>query len=134
MTGQQAAAAGRRAARRVRAGRVAGVGLLAVVSLFVGVIDLGPGAVLRDLVDPGAEGDATRLLLVSRLPRTVAVVLTGAALAIVGLIMQMLARNRFVEPSTSGPWSGRASGLLGVTILTPAMPVAGSSAWPRSAR
>ena len=114
MTGQQAAAAGRRAARRVPLpAAIAGVGLLAVVSLFVGVIDLGPGAVLRDLIDPGAAGDAIRLLLVSRLPRTVAVVLTGAALAIVGLIMQMLARNRFVEPSTIGTVEWASLGLLG---------------------
>jgi iron complex transport system permease protein len=126
VTRQQAAAAGRLAARRVPLpAAVAGVGLLAVVSLFVGVIDLGPGAVLRDLTDPGAAGDATRLLLVSRLPRTVAVVLTGAALAIVGLIMQMLARNRFVEPSTIGTVEWASLGLLGVTILTPALPVAG---------
>jgi iron complex transport system permease protein len=126
VTGQQAPAAGRRAARRVPLpAAIAGVGLLAVVSLFVGVIDLGPGAVLRDLIDPGAAGDAIRLLLVNRLPRTVAVVLTGAALAIVGLIMQMLARNRFVEPSTIGTVEWASLGLLGVTILTPALPVAG---------
>ena len=92
-----------RAGRRVALPALAGaVGLLALLSLFVGVIDLGPGAVLRDVFDPGAEGDAVRLLLISRLPRTVAIVLTGAALAVVGLIMQMLARNRFVEPSTVG--------------------------------
>jgi iron complex transport system permease protein len=106
----------------------AGVGLLALLSLFVGVIDLGPGAVLRDLFDPGAEGEAVRLLLISRLPRTVAIVLTGAALAVVGLIMQMLARNRFVEPSTVGTVEWASLGLLGVTILTPTMPVAGKMA------
>ena len=102
----------------------AGVGLLALVSLFVGVTDLGPGAVLRDLADPGAEGEAVRLLLISRLPRTVAVLLTGAALAVVGLIVQMLARNRYVEPSTIGTVEWASLGLLAVTILTPALPVA----------
>ena len=99
-----------------------------MLSLFVGVIDLGPGTVLRDAFDPGAEGDAVRLLLISRLPRTVAIVLTGAALAVVGLIMQMLARNRFVEPSTVGTVEWASLGLLGVTILTPTMPVAGKMA------
>ena len=98
----------------------AGVGLLALLSLFVGVIDVGPG----DLAEP----DAVRLLLISRLPRTLAIVLTGAALAVVGLILQMLARNRFVEPSTVGTVEWASLGLLGVTILTPTMPVAGKMA------
>jgi iron complex transport system permease protein len=89
-----------------------GVGVLAVVSLFVGVIDLA-----------GAPADAPRLLLVSRIPRTVSVLLTGAALAVVGLIVQMLARNRFVEPSTVGTVEWASLGLLAVTILAPATPV-----------
>jgi iron complex transport system permease protein len=127
--GTRSAGPGRFVARPARlVGAVTGVGVLALLSLFVGVIDVGPGAVLRDLTDPGAAGDAVRLLLISRLPRTVAVVLTGAALAVVGLIMQMLARNRFVEPSTIGTVEWASLGLLGVTILTPALPVAGKLA------
>src|SRR5690606_38538479 len=38
----------------------------------------------------------------SRLPRTLALVLAGAALAVCGLLLQLLVRNRFVEPSTVG--------------------------------
>ncbi|WP_435743570.1 ABC transporter permease [Nocardioides sp. SYSU DS0663] len=98
------------------AAAVAAVLALAVTSLFVGVADLRPW----HLLDGGPEGDAGRLLAVSRLPRTLAIVLTGMALGVVGLIMQMLSRNRFVEPSTAGTVEFAGLGILLATILAPA--------------
>lgn len=95
---------------------VAGLVLLAVASLFVGVIDIGPR---RLLVDP----EAARVMLVSRLPRTLAVILTGASMAVAGLIMQMLARNRFIEPTTAGTGQSAALGILGATLLWPSAPI-----------
>lgn len=101
------------------------VAVLAVVSLFVGVTELTPAALLADLAAGGAERDAVWLLLVSRLPRTVAIVLAGASLAIIGLIVQMLSRNRYVEPSTIGTVDAATLGVLLVTIVAPATPVIG---------
>lgn len=101
------------------------VGVLAVTSLFVGVTELTPAALLADLAAGGAERDAVWLLLVSRLPRTLAIVLAGASLAIIGLIVQMLARNRYVEPSTIGTVDSASLGVLLVTIVAPATPVIG---------
>ena len=100
---------------------LAGLGVLAlaVVSLFVGVGELAP----RDLLDPTTSAEAWDLLLVSRLPRTLAVILSGLAVSVVGLIMQMLTRNRFVEPSTAGTVEFAALGLLLVTLLAPGVPV-----------
>ena len=94
------------------------VGLMAasVVSVFVGVIDLSP----RDLfTDPEALG----LLFLSRLPRTLAVIITGASLATSGLIMQALVRNRFVEPTTAGVGQGAAIGILIAAIFFPTQPL-----------
>lgn len=105
-----------------------GVAALAVVSLFVGVSELTPAALLTDLAAGGAERDAVWLLLVSRLPRTLAIVLAGASLAIIGLIVQMLARNRYVEPSTIGTVDAASLGVLLVTIVAPATPVLGKMA------
>jgi iron complex transport system permease protein len=107
---------------------VAGVAALAVVSMFVGAGELTPAGLARDVVAGGAERDAVWLLLVSRLPRTVAIVLAGAALAIIGLIVQMLARNRYVEPSTIGTVESASLGMLLVTVLAPATPVVGKMA------
>ncbi|PJF08813.1 ABC transporter permease [Pseudorhodobacter sp. MZDSW-24AT] len=56
---------------------------------------------------------------VSRLPRTLAVMLTGAALAVAGVVMQQLVRNRFVEPGTTGTGEAAALGLLTVTLIAP---------------
>lgn len=89
----------------------------AALSLFTGVGDMS----LRELMaaDPGA----TLLLFASRLPRLFAVMLAGASIAIAGLIMQMLARNRFAEPSTAGTVDAASLGMLTVTLLAPDWPV-----------
>jgi iron complex transport system permease protein len=98
-----------------------GVGLLAVLSLFVGVSDVALGS----LLDGSVSDDALQVLLVSRVPRTLALVLAGAAMAVSGLILQMLARNKFVEPSTAGTAESAILGILAVTLLAPGMPVMG---------
>ncbi|MFC7705878.1 ABC transporter permease [Plastorhodobacter daqingensis] len=89
---------------------------LAALSLFVGVANLRPGALWSD-------PEALRLLAISRIPRTFAALLTGGAMAVAGVIMQMLVRNRFVEPGTAGTAQGAALGILGVTLLAPALPL-----------
>lgn len=98
---------------------IAGLGLaiLFVLSLFVGVGDMPLGRLLSD-------ADALELLLVSRLPRTLAAILTGAGLAIAGLIMQTLARNRYVEPSTAGTAQSAELGILLATLLWPSASLA----------
>ena len=70
--------------------------LLSLVSLFVGVGQLSFSALVqRDAV-------AWQLLLTSRIPRLLAVLLAGGGLSIAGLIMQQISQNRFAAPSTSG--------------------------------
>lgn len=90
---------------------------VAVLSLFAGVGDMSLGELMA--ADPGA----TLLLFASRLPRLFAVMLAGASIAIAGLIMQMLARNRFAEPSTAGTVDAASLGMLAVTLLAPDWPV-----------
>ena len=90
----------------------AGTLVLAAISLFVGVISLRPSEVLFD-------SEAFGLMLDSRLPRTLATMIAGAALAVCGMIMQMLVRNRFVEPMTAGTGQGAALGILIVVLLFP---------------
>ena len=98
---------------------VAVVLLAALGSLFVGVADLSPGR----LLGPHADRDAMLLLLASRLPRTLALLLCGSSMAVAGAIMQMLSRNRFVEPSTAGTVESAALGMLAAILLVPAAPV-----------
>ncbi|QUM75991.1 iron chelate uptake ABC transporter family permease subunit [Moritella sp. 24] len=70
--------------------------LLSIASVFIGVADLSLAAILAD------DTDAIELLLISRLPRLLAILLSGAGLSIAGLIMQQISQNRFASPSTSG--------------------------------
>ncbi|WP_322516143.1 iron chelate uptake ABC transporter family permease subunit [Rhodopseudomonas palustris] len=90
---------------------------LFVTSLFVGVGEVSLGGAFTD-------PDALYLIAASRLPRTLAAVLTGAGLAIAGLVMQTLARNRFVEPTTAGTGQSAALGILLVTLLMPSASIA----------
>jgi|TARA_R110001592_G_scaffold36646_4_gene123139 iron-siderophore transport system permease protein len=92
---------------------------LGVLSLFIGVSDVTPAT----LLDPATSAHAFEMLMVSRVPRTLALVLAGAALSVAGLIMQMLVRNRFVEPSTAGTVESASLGLLVVMLLAPGLPV-----------
>ncbi|WP_019997551.1 ABC transporter permease [Aureimonas ureilytica] len=93
--------------------------ILSVLSLFVGV-----GAVTPErLWAGGEERQALQILLVSRLPRTLALLLAGASLAVAGLLMQTLVRNRFVEPSTAGTTESASLGFLTATLLVPSWPV-----------
>mgnify|MGYP003675711937 FL=1 len=96
-----------------------GVFALGVLSLFIGVSDVTP----MTLLDPATSTRAFEMLMVSRVPRTLALVLAGAALSVAGLIMQMLVRNRFVEPSTAGTVESASLGLLVVMLLAPGLPV-----------
>lgn len=96
-----------------------GLLLLALTSLFIGVADVTPSA----LLDPSTRANALQALIDSRLPRTAALLLTGSSLAVAGMIMQMLARNRFVEPSTAGTIEAASFGMLMMLIFFPAAPV-----------
>ena len=80
---------------------------LVVLSLFVGVYDIF-----------GAE-DGAEMFAITRVPRTIALVLAGAAMAMCGLVMQLITQNRFVEPTTTGTTEWAGLGLLLVMIVAP---------------
>lgn len=106
---------------RLLAGAIILTIVLAIASLFVGVSDVSFGTLLSS----GPEGRAMQVLLISRIPRTLAIVLSGAAMAVAGLVMQMVVRNRFVEPSTAGTTEAASLGFLVATIFVPGWPLMG---------
>lgn len=81
--------------------------ILAIISLFTGVYDI-----------KGQE-DGLQMFFITRVPRTISLMLTGSAMSMAGLVMQLITQNRFVEPTTTGTieWSGL--GLLLVYLLFP---------------
>lgn len=91
------------------------LGLMAC-SLFVGAGQMSWSGIWHD--------EAMRdILLLSRVPRTLALLLAGSAMSVAGLIMQMLTQNRFVEPSIAGTTQSASLGLLLVMIVHPAASV-----------
>ncbi|MEV7609973.1 iron chelate uptake ABC transporter family permease subunit [Microbacterium sp. NPDC089320] len=80
---------------------------LLIVSLFTGVYDIAGAA------------DGAEMFQITRVPRTIALVLAGAAMAMAGLVMQLLTQNRFVEPTTTGTTEWAGLGLLTVMVLVP---------------
>lgn len=110
--------AGRRRARLPGGGVALAAALAAVLALAAASLFVGVSAVpLREVL--AGRPDVLEVFWVSRVPRTVAAVLAGAALAVAGLVMQMVARNRFVEPSTVGTVESAMLGILVVTVLAP---------------
>ena len=90
-----------------------------VASVFVGAADI----TVRDVLTGGLTEAHRVYLLEARLPRTAAAALAGASLAVAGLLMQLLTRNRFVEPSTAGTVESAGLGLVVVAILAPGAPI-----------
>lgn len=78
-----------------------------VLSLFIGALD---GVTLQALI----SGDevARLVFLHSRVPTTMAIILSAAGLSVAGLIMQAISRNKFMSPSTAGTTDAAALGLL----------------------
>ncbi|MDN6357706.1 iron chelate uptake ABC transporter family permease subunit [Yaniella sp.] len=79
---------------------------LVIASLFIGVYDL------------NSEG-GREMFWITRVPRTIGLILSGASMAVVGLIMQLMTQNRFVEPSTTGTIEWAGLGLILTYVVVP---------------
>ncbi|MDO5028958.1 MAG: iron chelate uptake ABC transporter family permease subunit [Corynebacterium sp.] len=95
---------------------VAAVAALVAASLFVGQYDI-----------LNAD-DGWQMFLTTRVPRTVALVLSGAAMAMCGLVMQLLTHNKFVEPTTTGTTEWAGLGLIFVMYFFPSATLLGRMA------
>ncbi|WP_208438630.1 ABC transporter permease [Bartonella grahamii] len=93
--------------------------LLSILSIFVGYSDVTPSDLFA------ADPHAWLVFWQTRLPRTIAILLVGASLALSGMIMQLLTRNRFVEPSTAGTVESASLGILFIMIFLPDISVLG---------
>lgn len=97
--------------------------IFSILSMFVGVVELRP----RDLFSLTEEQQG--ILLNSRLPRTVSIIIAGASLAVCGLIMQQLTRNKFVSPTTAGTMDWAQLGILIGLVFFPGVSMLGRLAF-----
>lgn len=91
---------------------------LILLSLSLGVADFSWQGLWQALTQQTISNDL-QLLLVSRLPRTLAIILTGASLAVAGMVLQVVLKNRFVDPSMVGATQSAGLGLLLVSLYFP---------------
>lgn len=87
---------------------------LSLISLMVGSADIS----LTHLTI-----ETRTFLFESRVPRLIAIIITGATMSIAGLIMQQLSQNKFAAPSTSGTIEASTLGILVSLIVFPQAPV-----------
>ena len=83
------------------------------VSLFIGPADISLAQIL------GGDAEALYVFLASRLPRLLAILLTGAGMSIAGLLMQQLCANKFVSPTTGATISSAQLGILLALLFLP---------------
>nr|WP_018886021.1 iron chelate uptake ABC transporter family permease subunit [Paenibacillus massiliensis] len=82
--------------------------ILGIISLLTGVYDI------------RGQADGMEMFFITRVPRTLALMLTGAAMAMAGLVMQLITQNRLVEPTTTGTMEWSGLGLMFVYLVFPA--------------
>ncbi|SHI34055.1 iron chelate uptake ABC transporter family permease subunit [Wenxinia saemankumensis] len=93
------------------------LGLLALALLSGASVLVGAASLF------GGDLDAGLLVAVSRVPRTLAALLAGAALAVAGAVVQLAVQNRLVEPGLVGTPEAATLGLLGITLMAPGAPL-----------
>ena len=95
--------------------------LCSVLSLFLGVVNFSVSDVLN------GNWEALEILVLSRLPRLLAILCTGMGMSVAGLIMQQLCMNKFVSPTTGATISSAQLGILFAFLFMP-----GSTLWVRA--
>lgn len=75
-------------------------------SIFVGVSELSPSHLFQ------TESIEWKVLVTTRVPRTISIVIAGATLSLSGLLMQQLTQNKFTSPSTVGTMQSARLGLI----------------------
>ena len=96
--------------------------IVSAISIFVGVIDLDIPSLLS------GDMEQLEILLISRLPRLLAILCTGVGMSVAGLIMQQLCMNKFVSPTTGATISSAQFGILLALLFMPS-----STIWGRAA-
>ena len=85
--------------------------ILSILSLFVGVTDIKLGDIFA------LDNTKIEILLTSRVPRLISIVVAGIGLSISGLIMQQISRNKFVSPTTAATVDFAKLGILASMLV-----------------
>lgn len=84
--------------------------ILSLCSILIGVKEIS----LLDIVHLNKE--KVQIIIISRIPRLMSIIIAGIAMSIGGLIMQQITRNKFVSPTTASTEDCAKLGIL-VSLL-----------------
>lgn len=87
--------------------------ILSIASIFIGVSNVSISDILN------FNKDKIEILLISRLPRLIAILVAGVGLSISGLIMQQISKNKFVSPTTAATSDFAKLGILFCIMIIP---------------
>ncbi|MCG7340050.1 ABC transporter permease [Staphylococcus sp. ACRSN] len=87
--------------------------ILTILSLFIGVSKVS----ITDIFH--LTNEQKNIIVSSRIPRTVSILIAGSTLALAGLIMQQMMQNKFVSPTTAGTMEWAKLGILISLIFFP---------------
>ncbi|MEG1480785.1 ABC transporter permease [Clostridium sp.] len=82
--------------------------ILSLVSLFIGVANINIFSMGQDEIN---------ILLISRIPRLISILVAGCGMSICGVIMQQISNNKFVSPTTAATIDSAKLGVLFSIIL-----------------
>lgn len=91
----------------------------AALSLWIGSVELSPGQVWTSLIGQDKSSVAARIIRYSRLPRTAAALLAGAALAVSGAVIQTVLNNPLASPGVIGVNSSAGLAVALVCAIAP---------------
>lgn len=80
---------------------------LAIVSIFTGAYNI------------RQNPHGWKMIFITRIPRTLSLMLTGLAMSMAGVVMQLISQNKLVEPTTTGTIEWAGLGLILAYILVP---------------
>lgn len=87
--------------------------ILSFISLFIGVSNIS----IKDIL--AGDSSKVQIILISRLPRLISIIIAGMGLSISGLIMQQISRNKFTSPTTAGTMDSAKMGLMFAMLFMP---------------
>lgn len=85
--------------------------VLSIASLFIGVKDIS----ITDIFQLSQE--QMEILVISRIPRLISILISGIGMSICGMIMQQISQNKFVSPTTAGTMDSARLGILMSMLL-----------------
>lgn len=87
--------------------------ILSFVSLFLGASEISIIQILNNDIE------SLNVMLISRIPRLITILLAGVGMSICGLIMQSISQNKFVSPTTGATIDSAQLGIVFCTIFVP---------------